>query len=53
MACLFQASAIFINFFSQVQVYDRVGSAVGFHLLKYMKGQGNVLFWSAKRPKGY
>ena len=41
---LFQASGIFIYFFSQVQVYDRVGSAVGFHLLKYMKGQGNVTF---------
>ena len=44
---------IFINSFFQVQVYDRVGSAVGFHLLKYMKGQGNVSFWSAKKPKGY
>ena len=41
---LSQASGIFINFFFQVQVHDRVGSAVGFHLLKYMKGQGNVSF---------
>ena len=49
---LSQASGIFINFFFQVQVHDRVGSAVGFHLLKYMKGQGNVSFWSVKRPKG-
>ena len=43
----------FYLFFSQVQVYDGVGSAVGFYLLKYMKGQGNVLFWSVKRRKGY
>ena len=52
-ASLFHASGIFSNFFFRVQVYDGVGSAVRFHSLNYMKEQGNVLFWSVKRPKGY
>ena len=48
----FRGFRYFYQFFFQVQVHDRVGSAVGFHLLQYVKGRGNVLFWSVKRPKG-
>ena len=49
----FSGFRYFYQFFFQVQVFNSVGLAVGFHLLKYMKGKGNVSFWSAKRPKGY
>ena len=47
----FSGFRYFYRFFFQVQVYERVGSAAGFHLLKHMKGKGNVLFWSVKDPR--
>ena len=45
MGLPFSGFRYFYRFSFQVQLYERVGSAAGFHLLKHMKGQGNVLFW--------
>ena len=47
---LSQASGIFINFFFQVQVHDRVGSAVGF--VEVYERTGKCVIFVGKKTQG-